>query len=222
MKRILLLLLITILSFSMFSCNITPDNPDPGIEGEVENTSPESNSEPAESGDKTIEGEVTEPESETEFVRPESYEYIQRSYGKGSFVYLTVNGEPVGTPLIALQWSTHWYEAGTDGKLYMVEFSPAFEDPDTLDPSYMAEITYRPEEAEEVVKVECLKGEVTKDCYYVFGKSKYEQEPLTLDDLVPGNTYCRYIIVRYPEPEGGATEPGYYGEILFCYAVNIV
>ena len=205
----------------MFSCDMKPHDPGPGTEGDGENTSPESDSDPIESGDKTIEDSVTEPESETEFVRPESYEYIQKNASKNDFLYLTVNGETAWGTIYLDQWATHWYEEGTDGKLYAVVFDPESYIPNDRWPG-MAEITYRPEEAEEVVKVECLKGEVTKDCYYVFGKHTSEQEPLTLDDLVPGNTYCRYIVVHYPEPEGGVTEPGYYGEILFCYAVNIV
>ncbi len=221
MKRILLLLLITILSFSMFSCNITPDSPDLGIEGEVENTSPESNSEPIESGDKTIEDNVTEPESETEFVRPEAYEYIQKKIGVSDTLNLVVNGERLGGNLMVDTWSARDYSWYNGELAVSICIEPLYYFP--LDrPDNMAEITYRPEEAEEVVKVECLKGEVTKDCYYVFGKSEREQEPLTLDDLVPGNTYCRYIVVHYPEPEGGVTEAGLYGYLTFCYAVNIV
>ncbi|MBR2370952.1 MAG: hypothetical protein IKA82_02910 [Clostridia bacterium] len=221
MKKLLLLLLITTLCFTMFSCDMKPHDPGPGTEGDGENTSPESDSDPAESGDKTIEDGVTEPESETEFVRPEAYEYIQTKIGVSSILNLVVNGEKLGGYSMADMWSARYYIENDGVITEVLDFDPVVYVPAER-PSVMPEITFRPEEADEVVKVELLQGEIKKDCYYVFGEIESRQEPLTLDDLVPGNTYCRCITVYYPEPEGGVTEPGLYGNIMFCYAVNIV
>ena len=210
LKSITCIILALILSASLFSCGVVPNDPSDKTTDPVDDVPP-----------TDTDGESEKVE---EYIPPESYDFIIRNsngYKADDVQYLALKcGEEMafGASLM----SGHGLEKTDGGTLAIVIVESLWFDTSIEDPQ-VPHVMYSLEN--DTVTVEAMNCEILSDYYIPIGGSK-DDKPLSRFQLVPGQTYYRIIEARSGEPESAdIIEDGeiyFVGLQYFHFLVTIV
>ena len=210
LKSITCIILALILSASLFSCGVVPNDPSDKTTDPVDDVPPTD----------------TDGESDklTEYIPPENYDFIIRNsniYNADDVQYVALKcGEEMAFG-VAVSYG-YILTKNADGTLARADIETLMIDTNIEDPE-APHVMYSLKN--DTVTVEIMNYEIFSDYYIPIGGSIYDK-PLSTVQLVPGQTYYRIIEVRSKEPESAdileVGEDFFVGQQFFHFLVTIV